>query len=368
MTTYDNVVKAAQRLLTDETKDTWALADAVLAHVPDATATKVANLKQGTTVPDSPDVGVIGQSVPQRIAALAAQMKDDGVITQKGTSYTASTLTHFREAAVAWPKDDRYDEASFSTHQAAADSKDARLVLKALVNVARGGSPVRPRGFDLAAWNKSLDRVQSRTRAGFRVTVDDIRVARKQNVARRPRHRKMTLDRINKLIDAFIEGNVEEEDLFNILPTKVGTQTAEEYVDEYVAEVDRQIAEREAREAALRAQVAAGEEGMTDQELAESDEELTALGATADQTRKASEDAEQDYAGGPALQAANRADREAGMALVLGKKHGIPTNDVDRLHVVATSLRHKADLIDMMAEGSGFSAEDEKLLSDLGIA
>lgn len=354
--TYEQVVRAAVRLLTDEAKDTWALADAVQVHVPDATS--------GKGFAYDPDNG----GVRKAVAELAARLKDDGVLTQKGTSYTASTLTHFRDAAMAWPKADRYEEASFSTHQEAANSKDAKLVLTALVDVARGAKPQRPRGFDLEAWNAAVQRVQSRDRGGFKVTVDDLRVARKANVARRPRHRKMTIDRINKLIDAHIEGKVEEEDLYNILPTKIGKQPVAEYVEEYIAEVERQIAEREAREAAIRDQVAAGEEGMTDEERQESDEELTGLQGQAAGLGASSEQAERDVLGGPALQYGRKADQAAGMCLVLGKKHGVPDEDLDELLLVADSLQHKADLIRMMASGAGFSVEDDQFLNDLGVA
>ena len=355
MTTYDNVVKAAERLLTDETKDTWGLADAVLAHVPSAGH---GGDRKSEDADQTPEIRGL-------IRDLVDRLKDDDIVNPKGSFYTFSGLTGLREAAMAWPKADRYDEASFSTHQEST-SKERRQVLAALVAVANGDKPNRPRGFDLQAWNAACDRIRKRTH-GFPVSVDDVRIARKAKTTR-PRHRKLTIDRINHLIVQHYDGKLDEEELYELLPKKIGKQTVEDYVWEYLDALDAEAKEREAREAALRQQTAAGEEGMTDEELAESDAALQGLQEAAENLDKTITQAEQEALGGPVVQKLNEAERVVLMALVFFRKFGTPGIDQDKARMKIAEIRRALDLIEMAVTGEDLNAEDAEFLNSLGIS
>jgi hypothetical protein len=354
MTTYDNIVRAAERLLTDETKDTWTLADAVLAHVPEGS--------QGGNTQHSPDIGGM-------LRSLADQLKQDGVTTMTNTAYTVSSLTHLRDTAVAWPKTERYTEASFSTHREAAENKAAREALGALVNVARGGTPNRPRGFDLRAWNEAVGRVRNRTRDGFKVSVDDVRIARRAKPTR-PHHRKLTIDRIHELIVQYVDKGQDEqdlEDLLHLLPNKIGNKPAAAYVTKYVDEYVAAIAAEEARLERIRNTVAAGEEEMTDEELQESDEDLTALLGASEDVKKDMAQAQEEMYGSKWVQYLEQGTHYTGTALQFQRKFGVTDRDRELAIDKITRQRHLLDLIEMGMEGKSLSDEDASWLEAMGI-
>lgn len=338
-TTYDRIVQAAERLLSDDTKDTWGLADAVLAHVPEK--------PEGRPVGYSPEHG--GVTVKQQLSLLVADMKLDGVITTKGEPYTAAALRHLRDAAVAWAKDERHVEASFSTHKEAAERKDGTKVLSALCAIARGESVARPRGFDLNAWNEAVQRIRTR-KSGFQVAVDDIRIVFQKRQARySPAKRKaMTLDEAIALIDS-------------------GDYTVEEVLDKLSKKTRATLLallEKEARDERIRDDVAAGEEDMTDEELIDSDEELSRLSDSV----SALTDSTKALEPGFVLHEVTRIDNIAGATLVVARKNGVPEDDQQDVLVKIDMAKHKLDLLAMQVRGGSFSVEDEKFLQGLGIA
>ena len=346
MTTYDNVVRAAQRLLTDDTKDTWSLADAVLAHVP--------NQGTGGRPGTSPLAGGGFRPTDEQLTDTIAQMKSDGVTTPNGDAYTSSSLKHLRDAAMSWPEDERHPEAAYRTHQEAGSPRtDGGKALAALCAVARGEKVTRPRGLDLKAWDEACDRVRDRKR-GFLVAANDVRTAlkRKTNVPGRRRAKK---DILQDVENAITSGDLDFDELLEMLPPVLSTgQTREEWLEERLERV--------------RQNTAAGEEGMNDEELDASDEEVRGLQQQTSALGTKADEMAQDALGGKALQYARAANREASFSITFARREGIPSDDMEPFLEAARELRHKADLMEMAATGQGFSAKDEDWLREAGVA
>jgi hypothetical protein len=166
--TYTQVREAAiQRDSTDTTR-TWALADAVLAHIP--------ALPEGN--PNYPPEGGVA-SVPERLIELSNQLALDGVTTPKGDTYTDTSLKHLREVAMAWPAEARHPEAAYRTHREAMNSTNGRGILDVLVRYARGEQVRRPNSIEADAWTEVKMRIDMRER-GFKVVANDLRIAQSQ--------------------------------------------------------------------------------------------------------------------------------------------------------------------------------------------
>ena len=331
--TYEQVVKAAQRLVTDDTKDTWGLADAVLAHVPEQQSGKRNDL--------TPASG--GGSVSNELADLAKQMKDDGISTQNGDPYTGSSLGHMRDTAMAW-QTVRHPEAAYRTHQeAGSPTTDGGKVLAALCAVARGEKPVKPRGIDADAWNKAVARVQAR-RKGFPVAANDVRVAleRKVNVP----------TAAPAVTPAAVKAAVAAGDL------DLG-----EVVDDADPE-EQEAIEQRVRKNRVKRQIAAGEEGMTDAELEESDKEMEALGNMANAVATAAKSLGTFH---PYEEYTGRSKRELQTVLTIVRKRNHVANDYEIECTLSNTadIRLLCDLVDMAAQGGDVGAQAEKFLESL---
>lgn len=334
MTTYDKVAAAAQRLVTDDTKDTWALADAVLAHVPEQPSGQRNDLLLASG----------GGSVPERLATLVEALKLDGVTTPTGDPYSVSALAHLRDTAMTWPGDTRHPEAAYRTHQeAGSPNTEGGRVLAALAVVARGEGTFKPRGLDKDAWEAACKRVADR-RKGFPVAANDVRVAlqRKTNLP----GRKLTTADVKAAIAA---GNVEPSAVVEALPEKV-------VVDEF----------RQRRQIKHRQQVVEATEGMTDAEVADSDEALDALTDAADGIRGNAAEMEAAATGGVVAARLERANTPLLSALMFARKG---MDDTERLLVLDRigNLRHVLDLLEIAATGSEFSESDQEFLGSLSM-
>jgi hypothetical protein len=320
MTTYDQVAEAAKRLVTDDTKDTWALADAVLAHVPDGTG--------GKGFAYDPREG----GVREALAELAEQMQADGVATPNGDPYTTSALDHLRETAMAWPKAERHNEAAYRTHQEAGSPKTmGGKALATLCAVARGEDVTRPRSILAAEWKTVCDRITAR-RKGWPVAANDVRIAlqRKPNVP--GPSRQITTEDVKDAIEAGevdpsdVTNALTEEDLFGKLMEKRTTRHAQEHRAQF--DSDEEAAEDEA--------------SMDDLHEAVKDMHTTL------------EDMESEYGGGPVGKAWAAAEKAAINAILLLRKQGYAS---DFEHTLVTKnvarLREALAVFDLYESGDG---------------
>lgn len=181
--TYRAVVAAAETADVTDSRTTWELADAVLAHVP--AEDRAENGRRIGT--GSPRAG--GTSVPMRLAELANRMAADGITTPQGKPYTGKALSKLRLTAVAWPVSDRHDGVAFRTHQEAQSAR-ARPVLADLVRATRTRRSIpAPPTIDEDAWRRAVERVRGSgpARGGYLVNANDVREAlqRRRNVPER---------------------------------------------------------------------------------------------------------------------------------------------------------------------------------------
>lgn len=152
--TYQAVREAAETLATNASADTWALADAVLAHVP----------MNGHGGGQRTDVGPL-------LDELAASLAADDVTNERGEPWAAATLGNMRDVAHAWPPAERLPGLAFYVH-AEARGEERRLALGALVAYASGAD-------DGTLLPETVrERIDARRARGARrlVTVDDLRL------------------------------------------------------------------------------------------------------------------------------------------------------------------------------------------------
>lgn len=332
MTTYDNVVRAAKRSCTDENRNNWELADAVLAEVPAKSGA------QGQRTDLTPGAG--GEVVGSLIAGLAKRMADDGVTTPEGDSYTASSLTHLRDTALTWPVNERHAEAAYSTHREAGSPKtEGGKVLKALAAVARGETVAKPKGLDADAWKKACDRIQARKK-GFPVAANDLNIAlkRKSNGTRGGGVTKADVKA------AIASGDVTAEDLLDAV--------ADEELDPVIDTL---------RSRRIRRDNAANTEGMTDEEIEATDKALEAISGISDSINKTADQMEINVLGGPACKYAVDGEQYWLTALLFARKGGIRNADeAERMREYIARTRHAVDLIEMICDGvDGADLDDE---------
>lgn len=168
-------IAAAEALLTSSNRDTWSLADAVLADIPERPMTRrSAASREAANESDVLDA----------LADVVSELASAGVATPNGDPYTVPALRMLRQTAMAWPPAERHDEAAYRTHQEAHGDK-ARTALAGLCAVARHEAVDMPEGLDEVSWYDAVARVQAKLgkRARrFPVAANDVRVA----MARRP--------------------------------------------------------------------------------------------------------------------------------------------------------------------------------------
>jgi len=188
--TYAVVEEAARSLDRSDSRGTWTLAYAILAHIPADYSTAAGGAAPHSDPPR-------GGSVPKQLAALAAAMDKAGVTAPNGAPYSPSSLKNLREMAMGWTKSERHDEAAYRTHQEAGGREAlGRKVLTALCAIARGEQVRRPLDVEAEAWGEAVKRVRARKRgSGYAVNANDVRIA----LERRPNlpGRSMTVEDIS---------------------------------------------------------------------------------------------------------------------------------------------------------------------------
>ncbi len=160
---FARTLAAAAHRLANASRDTWTLADAILADVPEMT--------QGARNLASAEARLAPQ-----LTALAAALADAEITTPTGDHYTSDGLRQLRQTAIDWPEAERQGEAAYRTHREAGAAPQPRGAFLALCAFARGEDDTCPPGVDAVAWADAIKRVADRTR-GFPVTSNDVRVA-----------------------------------------------------------------------------------------------------------------------------------------------------------------------------------------------
>lgn len=156
---YEAVREAAEALATSASRDTWQLADAVLAAVPALPNGGNRAEQRGGVTP-----------VPEALRELADQLAIDGVVNSRGEPWTRDTLDDLRDTAMRWPPAERLPACAFYTHRE-AKSADRKLALRELVAYAEGKAVD---GIE----ERIRERIDNRVARGARylVAVDDMRL------------------------------------------------------------------------------------------------------------------------------------------------------------------------------------------------
>jgi hypothetical protein len=167
MKLYDDaVLDAAATREAGDSGGAWRLADALLTEIP-------AN-------PGGKGVQSGGPGTPELLADYATRLTTEGIHTPGGGPYSASTLDDLRDAAMAWPPNERYQQAAYRTHrQAGRPGSEGDVALKALTRYAEGGVKRRPSEIDPDAWAKAIpmvDRLLGR-KAKYPVSANALRTA-----------------------------------------------------------------------------------------------------------------------------------------------------------------------------------------------
>jgi hypothetical protein len=333
MTTYDQVVRAATRLVTDDTKDTWGLADAVLAHVPEEQSGKRSDL-----LPASGE----GGSVPERLSALAKRLGKEGVTTPVGEQYSQDSLRHLRDTAVAWAPSDRFNEAAYRTHQEAGSPKtEGGKVLAALAAIARGEAASKPRGIDADAWAKAVTRVESRTK-GFLVAANDVRMAlkRQPNV---PGREPTAADRKGALAASS--------------PTEIA------------AGVDPKTLENaylESRKQQLRDLHNAQHDNDTPEEVAAFNASMDQLTNTAKAVDALAQDVASPFTPTPGLELLADVDRTLGAASSYYRKFGFAPGEGEAVDGRVDNIQQRVEFIRLLRTPTATDAEIQAFLSQAG--
>lgn len=158
MTEFPKVCTALESLGATTSRDTWALADAVLEEIP-----------------------VGGKDVAARLDEMTRTVAEKDLVSPDGDPYTAKWFTKMRAVAVAWPPSARHPEAAFRTHQAACSVLTGGEALSALCAYSRGQRPERPEQCDVVDWMVACERIDARRRRAhrprFMVTGNDLQIA-----------------------------------------------------------------------------------------------------------------------------------------------------------------------------------------------
>jgi hypothetical protein len=347
MTTYEKVVQSAEKLLHDDTKDTWGLADAVLAYVPDATEVRVANLRHASIPPSKGE-----STVPNQLRALADKMEKDEVLTPTGNYYTESSLKHLRDAAMIWPRKERHTEAAYSTHRdAGSPAKLKGEVLAALCAVARGeydDDPLelKPDGVGAKAWRAAVKRVEKRD-GGFLVTANDIAVALKKQPNSKRSNGAPTVQAIKDAVDA---GALDAEDLAEL------GDVIQEAADIQEAQ-DQDLQDRTGYEAELGA---AGTEAM-ENEYDEFFQGVAQFGKTLDAI-------DSEHLGSKLIQNFRDLELHVGFSLKMSRKYELYSDEHEVAQGIFARIRHYIDLMEMATQGATLTPEDQEFLDALGKA
>jgi hypothetical protein len=188
MKLYDDaVLDAAAAREAGDSAGAWKLADALLAEIPKTTdedriaAARAANSKVSVGGGVTPD----RKKVSAQLTDYARRLADESIHTPAGKPYSVDTLDDLRDVAMAWPKEARYPQAAFRTHQEAKrPGMLDDIALKALCKYA-SGSGRKPPEIDADAWKSAkamVDRLVER-KARYTVSANALRAAvqRKNN-------------------------------------------------------------------------------------------------------------------------------------------------------------------------------------------
>lgn len=174
--TYKQVKTAAELRSGGDSTGAWALADALLAEVP--------NEGSGARNDLSPS-----SDIATRLSTIAVQLEADGIDTPSGNPYSVQTLRELRLVAMGWPPEQRFPEAAFRTHQEAGTvSEWKREVLRVLCLAARNADweqpPMNSGEMSADAWNASIVGIQRKVASGtrFPVAANDLRLALQNKV------------------------------------------------------------------------------------------------------------------------------------------------------------------------------------------
>lgn len=179
MTTYKTITVASELLFASD-RNTWKLADAILADVPNRPEGRPRNLPLAGEVSEE-------SSIEDLLADIVAEMDDLGITTPNGDPYTTASLANMRHTAMAWPLAERHDEAAYRTHQEAGGRDGlGRKMLAALCKVAQGKRVVCPDEVDPDAWatakKRVLDKKGKPRPPKLLVSANDLRTAMKRKI------------------------------------------------------------------------------------------------------------------------------------------------------------------------------------------
>lgn len=163
-----HTTKAVEQQNDHQSRDTWSIADAILADVPDESH------------------GDFSTRV-ERFEAIAREMADRDLLAPNGQPYTVDALRHLRNTAIAWPENERHSWASYRTHQEAGGRDSiGRVALAALVEFAENGSVITPSNLDVDAFEQAIDMVGN-SKARYPVSANALRTAleKKRNIPAR---------------------------------------------------------------------------------------------------------------------------------------------------------------------------------------
>ena len=145
MKNYEQVAIAAETLITNKTRDKWALADAIHDTVSTGNRNKLDQLSK--------------------------------LLIADGFTYGPYEVFQMWQTAHDWPVSKRRSEAAYSTHQGCDPKGDDGATLLVLCAVVRGEQVDRPKHIAALNWGLLCDRIKARKRL-VRVTADDMRFAR----------------------------------------------------------------------------------------------------------------------------------------------------------------------------------------------
>lgn len=156
----------AARIMERGQRDRWALADAVLADLPET------DYEVGRPGNGSSSTPILVND----LGALALALADQGITrAADGETYSPVYLRDQRQVAMAWQPIDRQAEAAFDVHRECRDG-DARIVMLALCRHARGEKVSRPAASEATAWRDALAKMAT-VRKGLPVSAQAVRMA-----------------------------------------------------------------------------------------------------------------------------------------------------------------------------------------------
>jgi hypothetical protein len=178
---------AMEAVMSAESRDTWRVADALLADVPACPqgGAHAAAARWSAHGDASRTRAHDASGVADRLRQIAAAAGEEDLTTPGGEPYSVASLSFLRSMAIAWPPDQRHAEAAFRTHKMAGGIDNrGRVVLAALCALARGEDAARPENVDQDAWEAACIRVREkgnrRRPSGFLVSAGDFGAALKR--------------------------------------------------------------------------------------------------------------------------------------------------------------------------------------------